>query len=403
MGFTYLKKIIVFLILTCFMLGIMSSNAVFADDINEGEPDEEVFLSIAAGKSTNSPIVNATAAIVMDMDSGRILYSKNAESRRAIASTTKIMSAIVALENGNLDDIVTVSKRAAAIRGSSINLKVDEKLTLREMLYGMMLNSGNDAAIAVAEHIGGSVENFVSMMNDKAEELGLTETSFKSPHGLDAPGHYSTAKELALLTQYAIKNPEFSKIVSTLSMQIQGRSLYNTNEMLGNYPGVDGVKTGYTGQAGRCLVCSATRDNWKIITVVLGCPTRTARAESSRKVLDYAFNSFKPYTLLKTDEKIRNIPVYRGKMKEVTAIAVENIRIPLKSDELERMETEIELPECLEAPVKSNIEIGSIRFLLDGNVIASSALKTGEDVERKGLLDYFGEIMCTWCEMMKFN
>lgn len=403
MGFTYVKKNIIFFVLTCFLLGIMGSSAVFADDINEGEPYADVFLSITAGKNTDLPVVNATAVIVMDLDSGRVLYSKNAESRKSIASTTKIMSAIIVLENGNLDDIVTVSKRAAGIRGSSIDLSAGEKLTLRELLYGMMLNSGNDAAIAVAEHIGGSVENFVGMMNEKAEELGLTGTSFKSPHGLDATGHYSTAKELALLTRYALKNPEFSKIVSTLRMQIQGRSLYNTNEMLGNYPGVDGVKTGYTGQAGRCLVCSATRNNWRVISVVLGCPTRTVRADSSRKILDYAFNNYKPYTLLNIDEKIRNVPVIKGKMKEVPAIAVEDIKIPLRSDELTNLETEIELPESLEAPVKSNIEIGSIRFLLEGNVIASSALKTGEDVERKGVLDYFGEIMSTWGEMMRFN
>ncbi len=399
----YLRIIIFTLVLTCTFFCPASFLNVYSDDIYEGEPDSQVFLTKETSKTITPPRVDATSAIVMDMTSGRVLYSKNADVRRAIASTTKIMTAIVALENGNLEDTVTVSKRAAGTWGSNINLREGEKLKLKELMYGLMLNSGNDAAIAVAEHIAGSVENFVEMMNEIARELELKDTAFKTPHGLDASGHYSTANELALMTRYALGIPTFSQIVRTISSQIPGRSLYNTNEMLGYYPGTDGVKTGYTGQAGRCLVCSVTRNDWRIISVVLGCSTRTIRAESSRRVLDYSFNNYKQHILLKANENIRGIPVIKGKSDEVPILAVDEIKIPLKQEELQALKTEIELPETIKAPVEDGIEVGNIKFFIDGKVIAQSALKTGEEVKRKGIIDYFNEILSIWGRLMKLG
>lgn len=372
----------------------------YSDDMNEGQPVINAFVSKQKDPAAAVPVINAHAAIVMDASSGRILYSKNADQRKYIASTTKIMTAVVTLENGNVEDVVTVSKRAASVQGSSIDLREGEKLKLKELLYGLMLNSGNDAAIAIAEHVGGDVETFVGMMNEKAKKLNLTNTSFKTPHGLDRDGHYSTANELAQLTKYALCNPEFAKICKTVSTSITGRSLYNTNEMLGFYPGADGVKTGYTGQAGRCLVCSATRDGWKLISVVLGCPTRTIRADSSRKILDYSFKNYKQHILFKADEELKKISVIKGKKKFVSLTADAEIKYPLKDEELSNLKRVEDIPDSIEAPIGQGVDIGNISFYLNGNVIAKVQVKTKNEVLRKGFWDYMGDMIASWISYM---
>lgn len=342
------------------------------------------------------PVVNATASIVMDMKSGRVLFEKNAYMRKAMASTTKIMTAILALEKGNLEDDVKVSKRAAMVGGSSVHLVQGEVFKLKDLLYGLMLNSGNDAAIAIAEHIGGTVEGFVDMMNKKAQELELSDTSFRSPHGLDADGHYTTAYELAKLTAYALKNPLFSKIVSTKSITLPRLGLYNTNDMLWYYPGADGVKTGFTGKAGRCLVTSVTRNDWRIISVVLGCPTNSIRAQSSSSILDYAFGNYKPYSLLDSDELFTRIPVKKGIREDVSIKPVENIDIPLTNQEIEEIQKVVSLPDVIPAPISDNIEVGTVQYILNDKVIAQSPLKTVESVRRKNFGDYFGDILKSW-------
>jgi D-alanyl-D-alanine carboxypeptidase (penicillin-binding protein 5/6) len=373
----------------------------YSDDLNEGQPVINAFVSKQKDPDASIPVINAQAAIVMDANSGRILYSKNADQRKYIASTTKIMTAIVTLEKGNIDDVVTVSKRAASVNGSSINLREGEKLKLRELLYGLMLNSGNDAAMAIAEHIGGDVETFVDMMNEKAKELNLLNTSFKTPHGLDRDGHYSTANELAQLTRYALLNPEFAKICKTVSTTITGRSLYNTNEMLGFYPGTDGVKTGYTGQAGRCLVCSVTRDGWKLISVVLGCPTRNIRADSSKKILDYSFKNYKQHILLRSGEELKDLSVIKGKKKFVSLMAADEVKYPLKEEELSNLKRVENIPDYLEAPVGQGIDIGNISFSLNGNIFAKVQVKTKYEVLRKGFWDYMNDMIANWFWFMK--
>lgn len=394
-----LKRVLILLICLSILVGVSLTQPAFADEFPEDEPFIGV-ISNGDGNQFEMPKIGAGAAIVMDTETGRVLFEKNAYSRRSMASTTKIMTAIVAIENGNLDDIVTVSQKAAVVGGSTIHLKAGEKLTLRELLYGLMLESGNDAAIAIAEHIGGTVDNFLEMMNKKAGLLGAKNTCFKSPHGLDKNGHYSTAYDLAVITRYALKNPTFSKIVGTRSMGITNRGLYNTNEMLDLYPGADGVKTGYTGLAGRCLVTSATRDNWRIISVVMGCPTRYIRAQSSKAILDYAFNNFKIYALLKPGEDIRKIPVIKGVKDSVAVKSIEEIRFPLKKDELDMVETGVYLPDSLTAPVYAGEDVGSIEYLINGEAIAHSTLKAWTDVRRKGFMDYLEDIFKAWSKMM---
>lgn len=397
---TTLKRIL--LIVICVLFVFLYVKAVYTDEFIEDEPILEVFSKKSAqGAETTPPKIEASAAVVMDMKSGRILYSKNADVRKPIASTTKIMTAIIAIENGNLDDKVKVSKRAASIWGSTIKLKAGEELTLRELLYGLMLRSGNDAAIAVAEHIGGTVENFVSMMNDKAKKLGLKNTAFVTPHGLDADGHYSTAAELAEITRYALKNPTFSKIVGTQNISIKDRNLYSTNEMLSLYQGADGVKTGYTGKAGRCLVTSATRDNFRIISVVLGCSSRETRAQSSKAILDYCFNNYKPYRILEENQEIAKIEVKKGKKRFVRVVAMDGLEMPMTFEERQNLVKEIEVCDILNAPVYKDIEAGVIKFSLNGKVVAQTTVKTSEDVPAKGFADYWNEITRIWYRLMK--
>jgi len=397
------KKIIFVLVLTCISTFCFPRlDILLADDMLEDEYiSDNLFNDQTVEASSKLPVINASAAIVMDMESGRILFNKDAKKIRAIASTTKIMTGILVLERGNLDDIVTVSKRAASVWGSDIDLKVGQKIKLRELLYGLMINSGNDAAIAVAEHIGGSVESFVEIMNEKARELGAYDTSYKSPHGLDMEGHFSTPYDLAIITRYALRNEAFSKIVKTVTIPIEHKVLRNTNEMLTLYHGADGVKTGYTGQAGRCLVTSATREGRRLISVVLNAPTRSARAQSSKAILDYAFNNYKTYTLQKNEEFVCRIKVEKGLLEDVPIITLENISLPLRLEEYESIEKIIELPKIIEAPVGANIEIGNVVYMVNGEELIRSALKTGAGVAKKDLAYYIKTIFKSWVKLMR--
>ncbi len=252
----------------------------------------------------SAPTVTADAAVLMDARTGKILYDKNAGQRRPPASTTKIMTTLLALEGGEPGQVVTVSHRAASVGEASLYLRAGEKLTLEELLYGAMLRSGNDACVAIAEHIAGTESNFVLLMNQKAKMIGANDTVFKNTNGLPAVGHYSTARDLAVITCYALKNPTFQKIVSTRGKMIgeQGeRYLNNTNRLLWSYAWADGVKTGTTNEAGHCLVASARRGDMQLISVVLHSDDRWA---DSVKLLDYGFDDFDRVRVLEADNAI---------------------------------------------------------------------------------------------------
>jgi serine-type D-Ala-D-Ala carboxypeptidase (penicillin-binding protein 5/6) len=261
-----------------------------------------------AGSVKNSnPPVSARAAAVIDVETGRILYEKSGNTQMRIASLTKIMTAIVAIEEGKLNDVVEVPSHAVGTEGSSIYLRHGEKLTLEQLLYGLMLRSGNDAAVTIAEHVGGSVPGFVQLMNEKAAYLGLSNSHFANPHGLDQKDHYSTADDLAKLTAYALHNEEFRKIVGTKTKTIPqegqswDRKLMNKNKMLVFYEGADGVKTGYTKLAKRCLVSSATRDGRQIAVVTLNDPNDW---QDHAMLLDYGFKRFDRVQLVSKGEKV---------------------------------------------------------------------------------------------------
>lgn len=263
-----------------FFINIFTHNVVFATH----------------NSTLKSPSVNSNNIIVLDRKTLLPLYEKNAYERTAMASTTKILTCIIALENSNKSDIVTISKKASSISGSCLGLNSNTKITMNDLLYGLMLRSGNDCAIAIAEHISGSVEEFSNLMNQKAFELGLFNSSFVTPHGLDNENHYTTAYDLALLTNYALKNPDFKKIVSTkratISYNNSTTEISNTNELLGNLDGVYGVKTGFTFEAGRCLVSACKRDSLDIIVVVLGADTKSVRTKDSKNLINYIFENY---------------------------------------------------------------------------------------------------------------
>jgi hypothetical protein len=239
------------------------------------------------------PVPLAESAVIVDGESGALLYAKNGHVRVPQASTTKIMSAIVAIENGRLTDRVTVdvdsNQLYATTESTVMGLMPGQTATLETLLYGMMLSSGNDAAIAIAKHVAGSEAKFVELMNAKAKAMGLRDTQFKNPHGLDAEGHYSSAYDLAIMARYGMQNPTFYSLASTRHWQQDGYDLWNLNKLLASYPGADGVKPGFTDGAGRCLVGSAVRDNRRVFVTVLNSADTT---NDGRTLLDYAFDGF---------------------------------------------------------------------------------------------------------------
>ena len=276
------KKILLSFIVLTFLL---SSSAIFADDIEypeevdssiiETESEEIVETSSNKDKKLN---LNSRSCIVYDRTNKQILFGKNEYNKVKMASTTKIMTAIVVIEKGDLNRTIEVSKKAANTGGSRLGLKTGDKVTVHDLLYGLMLCSGNDAAVALAESTAGSIADFSELMNNKAQELGLANSHFESPHGLDSDNHYTTAYELAKLSDYALNNKTFSQIVGTktYTATINGnpKNLSNTNELLGNLNGVYGIKTGFTNGANRCLVTACKRNDMDIICVVLGAYTK---------------------------------------------------------------------------------------------------------------------------------
>ncbi|KKX56926.1 D-alanyl-D-alanine carboxypeptidase family protein [Brevibacillus sp. FSL L8-0520] len=297
--------------------------------------------------ASKAPGISAEAAALIDVASGRILYSKNGSKKMRIASLTKTMTAIVAIENGRLEDIVSVPKEAVGVEGSSIYLKNGEKLTLEELLYGLMLRSGNDAAVTVAHHIGGSVPGFVYLMNEKAAMIGMSHTNFTNPHGLDDSNmHYSTAEDMAKLSAYALKNPVFRQIVSTKVKNISwegeeyDRRLQNKNKLLHLYQGADGVKTGYTKLAKRCLASSATRDGRQLATITLNAPDDW---NDSMALMDWGFQQFSNVTVVEKGEIVETALSDRG--QGIRLAALNEWIYPLRKEETAQIKKKVVLTE----------------------------------------------------------
>ena len=320
---------------------------------------------------------SAKAMCVMEASSQRVLAQKNSSAQLPMASTTKSMTAITAIESGvDLNKVFEISPRAVGVSGTSLYLRAGEKFTLRDLLYGLMLRSGNDAAVAIANHVGGSIEGFAEMMNAKAEELGLENTHFKNPHGLDDPEHYTSASDLAKIAACALKNSKFKEIVSTYKKTIplnetEGvRLLINHNKMLKNYDGAIGMKTGYTKKSGRCLVSAAERDNVQIIAVTLDAPNDW---QDHKSMLDYGFSLFECRVLCAQDELRITHPVVGGtdSYTVLTNRQPVSVIVPKNSGEIE---STIELFRSSYAPVSQNQVLGKIIYTLDGEIVGESEL-----------------------------
>lgn len=348
-----------------------------------------ILISLISSSNANAIEVSTSAesAILMDAGSGRILYSYDAHKKLPMASTTKIMTALVALDKGNLDDIVKIKKESVGVEGSSIYLYEGEEISLRDLLYGLMLRSGNDSAVAIASYIGESEKDFISLMNNKAKKIGANDTNFVNPNGLENVNHYTTAYDLALITREALKNEEFKKIVSTklwTANREKNNYFANKNKTLWQYNGADGVKTGYTIRAGRCLVSSATRNQMQLIAIVLN---DSNWFNDCYNLLNYGFDNYIPCLILDEGQFIRNIKVVNGKKEFLPVINKNTFIIPLREDEKDKIKVNLGLPEQVAAPISKGDDLGEISVHLNGELIYNGKLIAKEDIVSINLIE----------------
>ena len=407
-------KIILFITIFIYLF---SFSYIYADDIEylDDTISDNILDSISsetANISENSLNLNSKSCIVLDRQSKNIIYGKNEKNKVKMASTTKIMTAIIVIENGNLDKTIEISKKAASTGGSRLGLKTGDKITINNLLYGLMLCSGNDAAVALAESIAGSVSDFAILMNNKAKELGLKNTHFETPHGLDSDNHYTTAYELALLTDYALKNSTFSNIVGTknYTININGypKNLTNTNELLGNLNGIYGVKTGFTNGANRCLVTACKRGDMDIICVVLGADTKKFRTQDSIKLIEYTFNN---YTYINIENKVNeyfnnwlaanndNFIIEKGVSQniDINYSHLSQSIIPIKKSEVNNISFLIDVNTYLQSPIYENDKIGSLSVLLNNDVICHCDILCKNSIDKKNIFSYLLEFLSFWC------
>ena len=348
-------------------------------------------LAAAVFFPVRAAAVSARRAYVLDTVSGRVLYEKAADERSLIASTTKIMTALIICEQCNVLDRMRIPKEAVGIEGSSMYLQEGEVLTLQELLYGLMLSSGNDAAVALAIYCGGTVEGFAELMNDKARNLGLKGTHFENPNGLDSPGHYSTARDMAVLAAYAMENPIFSKTVSTKNIKIGERYLTNHNKLLWRVEGADGVKTGFTKAAGRILVSSALRQGRRIVAVTIDAPDDW---NDHASFLEEGFSRYTVSEILAAGDVVDTVEVLGGETGQVQLVAEEDFSYALAPDEHPQLA--VSGPGFVYAPAVEGAQAGFAYVLIEGKAVGKVPLVYGQTVEQmqteeKGILKRIAE------------
>lgn len=340
------------------------------------------------------PTIDAAAYVLMEPESGEILASGNADAKRYPASTTKIMTLTLALEavargEATLDDTVTTSEYAASMGGSQVYLYAGEQRSLKEMLIAVAVGSGNDASVAVAEHIGGSVGNFVEMMNKRAAELGMSGTHYANPHGLHDTEHYTTAADMAKLAQHAVNVPQMLDFTGIYEYQFRGEPkplvLWNTNRLLKWYDGADGLKTGYTSEAGRNLVATAKRGDLRLISVVMGVQPKNGHFTESMKLLNWGFNNFSYKLLYAAGANVCAVPVEKGAVDYVDAYIETAAGVLQKAGDGGEYTCEIAVNEGLQAPVVTGERLGELLILRDGEQVASVPLLARDEVARIGL------------------
>ena len=331
-------------------------------------------------------ISSAQAAVAIDSMSGTVLMGRNYNTPMGMASTTKIMTGILALEHGNLADVVTIHPSASGIEGSSIYLNPNEKVTLETLLYGLLLKSGNDAAVAIAQHISGSEAEFVKLMNNKAAELGLKNTHFENPHGLYADTHYTTAYELALIFRYCMQNPDFAKITGTSVYtevppeEREARVIYNANKLLGMYDYADGGKPGYTPETGRTLVASASKNGWRVITVTLN-----STKEDWQEHMNMCDEVFGAYSLQKVISKGDGLGTFRvkgGEYNEVAVVTAADVYVPVRNGTNAGKKIDVQ-QRTLDAPVAGGQDMGHASVTFENGFSVQVPVVTSDTVEKK--------------------
>ncbi|SKC72724.1 D-alanyl-D-alanine carboxypeptidase family protein [Maledivibacter halophilus] len=342
--------------------------------------------------------LDAKSAILIDAGTGKILYEKNIDQKLPPASVTKIMTMLLAMEaidnkQITLEDKVIISERASSMGGSQLYFEPGEQKTVEQLLKGIAVASANDACVAIAEHIAGTEEVFVKKMNEKATQLGMNNTQFMNTNGLPEEGHYTSARDIALMSRELLKYPMIHKWLkiwmSSMKVGKKGRAtleLVNTNRLIRTYPGANGIKTGFTQEARYCLSASATRNNFTLIAVVLGSPTSQVRFAESKKLLDYGFASYESLVIAKNKEVIKEINVEKGKADKVNIIAKEDLRVLVKKGNKQDIKKEIVLPEAIKAPFEKGQKVGEI-------------IVTNNSGENLGKIDLITEVGCEKASM----
>ena len=348
----------------------------------------------------SSNLSSAKSMVVIEAQSNKILYSKNEKIKLPMASTTKIVTALTVLNNcSNLEELVKIDNKAVGVPGTSIYLKYGEEMKVIELLYGMMLPSGNDAATALAIYVGGSVENFTKLMNDTAKKCGANDSNFSNPHGLDDKNHYTTAYDLAKITAKALENETFKEIVTTKNIRIKGygdqkyRYLRNKNKLLTTLAGCIGVKTGFTNNAGRCLVSACERDGLKSVCVVLNCGPMF---EESFDLLSNVYNEFEKVELLKDNEILGEIGVCNGTENYVKFYVKHQFCDVIKKSEVNEIKVSYVMPKMIEAPIKKDQIIGEVQIYLKNNLLFSEKIYTMDNVKSIRIKDNFKEVLSRW-------
>ncbi len=333
-------------------------------------------ISLTVNSTKKVQASTNTSEIIIELESGRILHEKNINEKMFMASTTKILTAITVIENCNIDNIVAVTDKTVGVEGSSIYLEAGEKLSVKDLLYGLMLRSGNDCAETLAVYCSGSVQNFAELMNATAKRIGAVNSNFVNPHGLHDDNHYTTAYDLALISRYAMKNRIFREIVSTKSIQIpfstrnSKRFLINKNKMLKEFDGSTGIKTGYTKKAGRCLVSSCFRNGMELICVVLNCPPMFER---SKTLMTECFDKYKNYKMFESDHIVDFI---KTDSEDCGLYIKKDIIIPLTENEFDNIKIVYDYPNFIKKPFEKDTEIGFIKIYAENNLIFSEKVYT---------------------------
>ncbi len=367
-----------------------------------------VVLIIFPVRCVSALSLSAECACVIDAKTGRVIYDKDMNKKHTMASTTKIMTALVALENSELTDIVTVSKNAAGEEGTSLYLKAGDTATMEDLLFGLMLQSGNDAAIAIAEAVSGSVSEFAVLMNKKAEEIGAKNSSFKNPNGLDEDGHYTTAYDLAIIARHALENSKFSEIVSTKTKSILDgtQTVSNHNKMLRNYDGCIGVKTGFTKKSGRCLVTAAERNGVKVIAVTLNAPNDW---NDHKNMLDYGFSQTEYFPIIAGGMTVNTVSVKNGASKTVEVCAEKDFYISEnKNEKFKNITVKCNIPKEITAPVKKGEKIGELTVFYKNNPLETINLLASVDIEyqentKDSFLKNLKKLFISGCQKLSFS